>query len=97
MISLVQLFGWVPFLPPPFTVAHLGLGWVCAQSELGMGPSYPCGSVFMPKRRRIYCFSASWADSSFHLLVLQRLLGRCCGAVQSKGAIPTLRAMAAYG
>ena len=55
MISLVQqqelCLVWVPFLPPPFTVASLGLGWTCTQSELGMGPSYPCGSVFMPKPR----------------------------------------------
>lgn len=49
MISLVQQqegrLVWVPFLPPPFTVASLGLGWMCTQSELGVDPSYPCGSL----------------------------------------------------
>ena len=89
MISLVQELPlvWVPVLPPPFAAGSLGLGWMCAQSELGVGPSYPCGSVFMVKPRHIYCFSASRADGSFHVLVLQRLLGRCCEAVTSKGAI----------
>lgn len=57
-----------------------------------MGALYPCGSVLMPKPRRIYRFSASWADGSFHVFhvstVLQRLPGRGSEAVQSKGEIP---------
>lgn len=89
MISLVQQqelrLVWVPFLSPPFTVASLGLCWMRTQSELGIGPSYPYGSVLMRKPRQIYCFSASCADGSSRVLVLQRLVGKCCEVVWSKG------------
>lgn len=51
------------FPATPCRVGGLGLG-MCSPSELGMGPSHPCGSVSF-LNSLFLLFLCPWADSSF--------------------------------